>query len=204
MNNKLPPKTPATKILPPGYEPLYTLDLTKDLRVGMYLNLAVLFMFFVFSYLFISVGRTLRPEAWAGEQTLLGEVGLLDLLIVFALMIILHEGIHGLFFWVFTRERPKFGLKLLYAYAAAPDWYIRRNPFMWVGLSPMLLISFFGVAVIPLVPSSWMPVLILFLTINAAGSMGDVFIVLKLLSQPDDALIQDLGDSFTIYGVEKE
>jgi hypothetical protein len=190
----------ATKTLPPDFEPLYTLDLTKDLRVGMYLNLAVLFMLFIFGYLFLWAGRTLRPEAWSGEQTLLGEIGLVDLAVVFVLMVLLHEGIHGLFFWVYTGERPKFGLKLLYAYASAPDWYIRRNPFMWVGLSPLILISLSGVLLIPWIPVGWIPALILFLTINAAGSMGDAFIILKLLSQPDDALIQDLGDSFTIYG----
>jgi hypothetical protein len=68
----------------------------------------------------------------------------------------------------------------------------------------MILISLLGVAFIPWCPVAWMPALILFLTINAAGSMGDVYVVLKLLSQPDDALIQDLGDSFTIFGLKKE
>jgi hypothetical protein len=190
----------ATKTLPLDFEPLYTLDLAKDLRVGMLLNLAVLFMLFIFGYLFLWAGKTLRPETWSADQTLLGEIGLVDLVVVFVLMVLLHEGIHGLFFWVYTRERPKFGLKLLYAYASAPDWYFHRNPFIWVGLSPLVLISLIGVLLIPWLPIAWIPPLILFLTINAAGSMGDAFIVLKLLSQPDDALIQDLGDSFTIYG----
>lgn len=194
----------ATKTLPPDFEPLYTLDLTKDLRVGVYLNLAVLFMFFVFGYIFLWLARTLRPEAWSVDRILLSEIGFLDLAIVFALMIILHEGIHGMFFWFYTREPPRFGLKLLYAYAAAPDWYIRRNPFIWVGLSPLILISIFGLIAILWAPVSWIIALILFLTVNAAGSMGDVFIVFKLLSQKGEVLIQDMGDSFTIYGINKE
>jgi hypothetical protein len=200
MNHNPTQTSSATKILPPGFEPLYKLDLTKDLRTGAYLNLAVLFMFFVFGYLFLWVGTTLRPEAWNEDQTFLADIGLVDLVVVFALMIILHEGIHGLFFWLFTRERPKFGFKLLYAYAGAPDWYIRRNPFAWVGLSPLILLSVLGVAAIPWFPVAWMPPLILFLSTNAAGSMGDVYVVLKLLAQQGEVLIQDLGDSFTIYG----
>jgi hypothetical protein len=200
MTNKPTQTLHTTKTLPPDFEPLYTLDLTNDLRVGIFLNLAVLFMFFVFGYFFLWLVRTLRPESWSFDLILLSEIGFLDLAIVFALMIILHEGIHGIFLWVFTREPPRFGLKLLYAYAAAPDWYIRRNSFIWVGLSPMILISIFGLIAILLVPVSWMIALILLLTVNAAGSMGDVFIVIKILTQEGDVLIQDIGDSFTIFG----
>ena len=68
----------------------------------------------------------------------------------------------------------------------------------------MILLSFIGIGVIPWIPVAWMPALILFLATNAAGSMGDVFIVFKLLTQQSDVFIQDLGDKFTIYGVKKE
>jgi hypothetical protein len=199
MKNQ-PSPPPAAKILPPDYQPLYTLDLKNNFRVAMSLNLAVLFMFFVWGYFFIRISEILRSSTWLGEQTFLTEIGLIHVVVVFIVMILLHEGIHGLFFWIFTRERPKFGFKLFYAYAAAPEWYIPRNKYIWIGLAPLILVSIVGVAIIPWVPILWLSGLILFLTVNAAGSMGDAFIILVTLSQPKDILIQDLGDSFTIYG----
>jgi hypothetical protein len=200
MNTQTNPTPKAVKTLPPDYQPLYSLDLKSNIRVAMSLNLAVLFMFFIWGYFFIRIGTILRPSAWFGDQTFLVEIELLHVVMVFIIMVILHEGIHGLFFWLFTRERPHFGFKLLYAYAAAPDWYIPRDKYILVGLSPLVLVSIVGVAIIPWFPVQWLPGLILFLTVNAAGSMGDAFIIFVTLSHPKDALIQDLGDSFTIYG----
>jgi hypothetical protein len=200
MKNQSNPIPKAVTTLPPGYQSLYSLDLKKDIRVAMFLNIAVLIMFLVWGYIFIRIGTILRPSVWIEGLNLLDEVDLISLLMIFVVMVLLHEGIHGLFFWVFTKERPHFGFKLLYAYAAAPDWYIPRTKYLWIGLSPLVLISILGVAIIPWFPVHWLPGLILFLTINAAGSMGDVYIILVTLSHPKDILIQDLGDSFTIYG----
>lgn len=200
MNNETNPPSLALRNLPPDYQTLYSLDLKKNFRVAMILNMGVLFMFFVWGYFFIQISIILHPSAWLGEQAFLTEIDLIHVVVVFIVMVLLHEGFHGLFFWFFTGERPKFGYKLLYAYAAAPDWYIPRNKYIWIGLAPLILVSIVGITIIPWLPSLLLPDLILLLTVNAAGSMGDAFIILVALSRPKDVLVQDLGDSFTIYG----
>jgi len=200
MNTQTHPAPQAVKTLPPNYQQRYNLDLKENFRVALSLNLAVLFMFFVWGYFFIRIATILRPSAWLGEQGFHGEVDLVHVVVIFAIMVVFHEGIHGLFFWLFTKERPHFGFKLLYAYAAAPEWYIPRNQYIWIGLSPLVLVSILGVVLFPWISIDWFPGLILFLTINAAGSMGDAFIILVTLSHSKNVLIQDFGDSFTIYG----
>ncbi len=200
VNTQPHPTSKAVKTLPPNYQPRYRLDLKENFRVALSLNAAVLFMFFVWGYFFIRIAIILRLSAWTGEQNFLERVGIIHVVVVFVIMVFLHEGIHGLFFWLFTKERPHFGFKLLYAYAAAPEWYIPRNTYIWIGLSPLVLVSIVGVVLFPWISIDWFPGLILLLTINAAGSMGDAFIILITLSHSKEVLIQDLGDSFTIYG----
>lgn len=200
MNAQTHPTPQAVKILPKNYQARYMLDLKKNIPVALSLNLAVLFMLFIWGYFFIRIATILRPSAWFGEQGFLGEIGIIHVVLVFVFMVLIHEGIHGLFFWLFTKERPHFGFKLLYAYAAAPEWYIPRDKYIWIGLSPLVLVSILGVALFPWIPIDWFPSLILLLTINAAGSMGDAFIILVTLSHSKNVLIQDLGDRFTIYG----
>ena len=191
-----------TKTLPPNYQTVYALDLIKNVRIALFLNLAVLITFFIFGGLFSQISAQIRPEiAVGGKQSFLADVNILSLVIAFIMMVLLHEGIHGFFFWVFTKERPNFGFKLLYACAAAPDWYIPRNPFIVIGSAPLVLISIAGAALLPLVPISWISGLVFLLTFNAAGSMGDVYTIIISLTHPKEVLVNDHGESFTIYGI---
>jgi hypothetical protein len=65
-----------------------------------------------------------------------------------ALSFTIHELIHGVFFWVFTRNRPVFALCLFYAYSAAPNWYIPARQFMIIALGPLVIIGAIGMLLI--------------------------------------------------------
>ena len=67
-------------------------------------------------------------------------------------MIVLHEGLHGLFFWLFTREKPKFAFKGFYAYAAMPDWYLPKKEYLITALAPLVGITLLGVLGLALLP----------------------------------------------------
>lgn len=70
-------------------------------------------------------------------------------LLVVVLAVISHELIHALFFRFFTGEWAIFGFKGIYAYAAAPQWYIPRNLHIAVALAPLVILSLLGVLLIP-------------------------------------------------------
>jgi hypothetical protein len=114
-------------------------------------------------------------------------------------VIILHELVHGVFFWVITGQRPHFGFKGAYAFAAAPTWYIARGPYLIVGLSPLVLITIAGVLLLPVVPLEILSPLALALTFNGAGAIGDAAIVVYLLTLPPSVLINDRGDAVAVY-----
>jgi hypothetical protein len=56
-----------------------------------------------------------------------------------------------------------------------------------------------GLAVIPVVPASWLLGVWFVLTMNAGGSVGDLLVAGWLLRQPPTCLAQDRGDSVTLF-----
>lgn len=188
-----------TRSLPPGYVAAGQIDLGSA-RAALAVNLIGLASLFPFGWFFVQVGRAVRPEAVSGNTfTLLGQANVLFLLLVLIATLLLHELIHGLGFWLLSKSRPKFGVHLLYAYAAAPDWYLPRNPFIIVGLAPFLTITLLGLLALPLVSLKGVPVLLAAITLNAAGSMGDLIVIGWLLTRSPDLLAKDSGPSVRIF-----
>ncbi len=191
------------KFLPADYAPLGSLNLAKNKSLQLGLSLGSLVLFVVFGYLFFYAAVLLVPAMGVGGKLALGLSELLSvlggLIIVFVLVLVMHELVHGIFFWLFTRERPIFAFKGIYAYAAAPDWYMPRIPFLIVGLAPVCLLTVLGLILLPLLPLNIALFVVFALTINAAGAVGDLYIVFRLLFIPATCLVRDEGDSITWY-----
>lgn len=112
---------------------------------------------------------------------------------------VLHEGVHGFFFWYFTGSRPLFALKLTYAYAAAPEWFIPRRQYMVVGLAPLVLLDAAALVLIWLAPAGWAVAAALVAALNTGGAVGDMWVVMRLLACPADCLVQDKGDGISFF-----
>lgn len=189
-----------TKQLPEDYYEVYSLDLSKNIRAQLILNGVALVLMIVFGWFFVSISQILTSGAWSNNLTnMLGTSNLVFILVALLLMPILHEAAHGLFFWLFTRQRVKFGFKFGYAYAAAPEWYFPRIQYLVVAFAPFMILSIIGLALMPVMPTRLMPALLLFLSFNAGGSVGDLYISWKITNYSSMVLLNDLGDSFTIF-----
>jgi hypothetical protein len=198
----------ATKILPIDYQHRQTLDLSSS-RVMLWLNIAAIPLLFFFGWLFyqamIQVNTTnpFRNGLWGVFTAFVGwEIIALPISII--LMLVFHEMVHGIFFWLFTRERPKFAFKGIYAYAAAPDWYLPKSQYVIVGLSPIIVISLFCILSSPFVSPSIIPYLFFIAIFNAAGALGDMLVVAWVLLLAGQLLIQDQGDKFLAFSPLKE
>ncbi len=190
--------------LPTNYKQHGVLDISKNRWAAIGLNVLAIFLFFIFGGLFTWFTIYIRHDIDIRFET----KGIINWLLVFAgifllttFQTVLHELIHGFFFWLFTRTRPKFGFKLMYAYAAAPDWYLPRNQHFIVGLAPLVLITLVGLLLLPVVPNFAVWPIVLMITANSAGAVGDMAMATWLLFQPQTALVRDVGDAITIYRV---
>jgi predicted metal-dependent HD superfamily phosphohydrolase len=192
-------KIKSVKELSSGYVFAGEIDV-QNRRVILALNLIGLVMLFVFGWLFVQLAEAVRPEPpssglstfWDGLQPLwllLGIVG----------VFVLHELIHGFFFWLFTGDRPQFGLHILYAYAAAPDWYLPRNRFIIAAAAPFILITMACLALLPSIAPQAVSELLIILTLNAAGSVGDLLVTGWLITQPRTTMVNDTGPAVSFY-----
>ncbi len=198
----------AIKDLPTNYHHQKTLDLSSS-RTVLWLNLAAIPFLFFFGWLFsrlIIYLRSFNPFEngfWGLVSTFSGW-GLIAILIAIILMLVVHELIHGIFFWLFTRERPKFALRSGYAFAAAPEWYLPKMQYFIVGLSPLIIISVVCVILASLMPPSIAPYPLFIATFNAAGALGDMVVVGWVSKQTGSILVRDLGDRFSSFAPDAE
>ncbi len=175
----------------------------------MWLNLAAIPLLFLFGWFFswvISSLRTLSHLSIGLLQILtkFSGWGLLALILSIIFMLVFHELVHGVFFWLFTRERPKFALRAGYAYAAAPGWYLPSIQYIIVGISPLIVISLICILLGILVQPALVPYFILIATFNAAGALGDMLVVIWVLRQPGNILVKDEGDKFSSFAANTE
>jgi len=188
----------STKTLPEGYVLSGEINLKKNKRLAITLNIAAFIVFVLSFFLLSSTAALIRPDLINTSGTI-NFVGLGVGIGLTVILMTIHELIHGFFFWVFTRSRPVFAMRLFYAYAGAPDWYIPTRQFMIVALGPLVIIGAVGILLILLVPISWIMFIIFFVALNTGGSIGDLFIFTRLLKLSPTSLANDTGDVMTFY-----
>ena len=193
-----------TKNLPAAYRLDRSIDLSKNPKLVIWLNVAALALFFLLGYLYLRLLAWIRPDASLSLGNSGWLVSLAALLAVYIGVIVLHEIIHGLFFWIITGERPQFGFRGAYAFAAAPDWYLPRPSYLVVGLAPLVLITLVGLLLLPITPDGGLILLGLAITANASGAIGDLAVVAWLgWRYPASILVCDHGDAIDIFHPEQ-
>jgi len=193
----------ATQTLPENYSFDSKFDL-KDKKLLIWLNVIGLFLTIFFLFLFGKIAIWLRSDL--GESTFFSINGPGDILLKLAgifliviLVMVLHEGVHGFFFWLFAQNKPIFGIKTGYAYAAMPGWYFQRNQYLIIGLAPFVILNMLGILLLALVPIDWLWVVLGSLLMNSSGAVGDLAVVFWLIRKPAASLAMDKADSIELY-----
>jgi hypothetical protein len=189
----------STQTLPANYTLAGTIDLSKDRRALWILNFIALVLFLFSAWFLVWLAVTIRPSSAArGFSFSSGSLGSLVGWLVYIVattigMVVIHEAIHGLFFWFFTASRPRFGFRGTYAFASAPDWFIPRHLYLVIALAPLVLMTFVGLAAIFVVPDNLLPALLFLIAMNFSSSVGDMMVAGWLLRKPTGILSQDYG-----------
>jgi len=192
-----------TKTLPEGYTLYRTMSLLNRKSLIL-VNIWGAGLFLASAVFFPVLAGWLTPP---GEHAvyiqldgLAGAAGFVGLLLgVMVVMIVLHEGLHGLFFWLYTHARPRFAFKGFYAYAAMPGWYLPRCEYLVTALAPLVGITLLGVLGLALLPGWADPPLIWLLILNTSGAVGDLWIAWALLRAPAGVMGCDNGDSAELF-----
>lgn len=164
-------------------------------------SLAALVLTWLVAASFLAV---VNGGAW--EMRVAGEGLLLALLLGLVLTVILHELFHGFGFRA-CGARPRFGFKPWTKlgpvfYASAPGFYLRRREYLAAGLAPLAVLTAALFVALALLPANSAVSLTVFLMAgcNVSGSVGDVFMVRKVLTHSSESYFEDRGEGFVVYG----
>ncbi len=192
-----------TQTLPDGYKLTREINLAKNKSLAILLNIVGLILFILTFVLLIFFALWIRPGLSSGVILNLGILSslwlLLGLIVLVAFNLVLHEFIHGFFFWLFTHSKPIYALHLAYAYAAAPDWFIPVRLYWIIGVAPLVIIDSAGLLLIFVVPVSWILAIVFLITLNTGGAVGDLLILSNLLRVSPACLVNDVGDGVSFF-----
>ena len=130
-------------------------------------------------------------------------IGLVDVLLVLALttlLVIAHEGIHGLVMLSFGAH-PRFGTVLVARvmpalYATSEGYYFTRGQYLTVAAAPAVAISVLGFWACF---GPWGGYLIVPLAFHLGGCVGDGFAGWRVLREPPGTEVEDLRDGIRFH-----
>lgn len=136
----------------------------------------------------------------AGLSIRIGLVEILVVVILTAVLLVAHEGIHGLVMLLFG-ARPRFGATLVGGsmpalYATSESHRFTRGQYLIVAAGPAVVISVLGFWACF---GPWVAYLVLPLAIHLGGCVGDLFAFWRVVREPHGTECEDLRDGIRFY-----
>ncbi len=185
--------------LPTNYQQAHYLRLTERWRM-VWLNLFSLVPLFVSAPLVFGILLVYHEELGGGlvinalPERVPSSLGLLLALLALPL----HEYAHGLAIQWFG-HKPRYGVKWMVLFATSDGGLFRRNEFILIALAPLALISAAGLFLMPFLPMGIGQWVALAVVMNAAGAIGDLWMIVVALRFDSSALIKDEEDGMRIF-----
>jgi hypothetical protein len=136
----------------------------------------------------------------AGLSIRIGLGEILLVVVLTAVLLVAHEGIHGLVMLLFGAQ-PRFGATLVGGsmpalYATSENHRFTRGQYLIVAAGPAVVISALGFWACF---GPWIGYLVLPLAIHLGGCVGDVFAFWRVLREPSGTKCEDLRDGIRFY-----
>lgn len=187
----------AIGVLPEDYGEIYSLNLQKDKRAAIIINLLALAIAAVMAVsmnFFVPVTSFFDLSGGIVRYFL----RLAALIVLMVLYMVLHELVHGIAMKLCGTKRVKYGFTGLYAFAGSEDYYDKKS-YIFIALAPIVLWGTVLAAVNFFVPTEWFWIVYMIQLINISGAAGDLFAAVKFSRMPKNILIQDSGVSMRVF-----
>ena len=187
----------AIGVLPEDYGEIYSLNLQKDKRTAIIVNLLALAIAAVMAVsmnFFVPVTSVFDMSGGIVSYFL----RLAALIVLMVLYMVLHELVHGIAMKLCGTKRVKYGFTGLYAFAGSEDYYDKKS-YIFIALAPIVLWGTVLAAVNFFVPTEWFWIVYMIQLINISGAAGDLFAAVKFSRMPKNILIQDSGVSMRVF-----
>ena len=180
--------------LPNGYKEILKIDLQKNTKLAVLVNVMALIIGVVMLIPLLSESIRTAVFKSAFEKSYIK-------LAAMSVGMVLHELVHGILMKKFSGVKPKYGFTGLYAYAGSTAYFDRKH-YIIIALAPIVI---WGIVLAVLqfaVPDSWAWIVYFIQIINISGAAGDIYVTYKMSRLPADILVNDVGVSMTVYSAE--
>lgn len=185
------------KTLPAGYEKIRDIDLKKNRREALIVNVTAAIIAVVMAV----IGHFIVPVQTLFDMTSVpayfARFGVL--LVGLVAYIILHEAVHGVVMYHYCKVKPTFGFTGMYAYAGSTAFYNRRS-YIVIAMAPVVFWGVVLAILMPLVPKAWFWVVYFIQLNNISGAAGDLYVTSLMMKMPEDILVRDAGVSMEVFG----
>jgi hypothetical protein len=184
--------------LPENYKEIKRVDLKKDKKVFLLINLGALLIMAVM--ILIANKFIPLPELFIKiVKNNNGEIFILWLLFpAVILYTIAHEATHGFFMKRFSGIKPKYGITSVYAYAGS-EAFFNKTQYLIITLSPVVILGLLLLLLNLVVPIEWFWFIYFIQVSNISGAAGDLYVTYLIKKVPVDTLTQDSGVSMVMY-----
>ena len=190
----------SVKVLPDGYSEMFSVNLQKDKKTALLINIMALIIAAVFGVpMHFYVPFTTLFDMQNGlKNYIIRFACLLGLLVVY---MILHELVHGITMKIAGTKKVKYGFTGLYAFAGSDDYY-DKTTYIIIALAPIVVLGAVLAVINAFVPENWFWVVYFIQLSNISGAAGDLYVSFKFMKLPKDILVKDSGVGMTVYSKE--
>lgn len=182
------------RALPAGYRQIDRIDLVKNRRQMLIVNIGAL----AISAVLVLAGLALRPFAPFWEFMRGSWWVTPALALAYIAYITLHELTHGIVMRLKSGVKPKYGFNGLYAYAGGKA-YFDRPSYILVALAPVIVWGAVFALLGVLLPEKWFWFFHILQIGNVSGAAGDIYCTCFVLKKTSDILILDSGTDMQIF-----
>ncbi|MBC1288191.1 DUF3267 domain-containing protein [Listeria welshimeri] len=127
-----------------------------------------------------------------------GFAGVIWLCLGYLLSLVIHEGVHGIFFKAFHPEgKVKFGFKNGMAYATSPGSFYTKSQFFIISIAPFIVLT--GLFIFLRFLGVNEAVIYLNFALHTSGCVGDFYYCILLLNRPTGILVEDTEKGINFY-----
>jgi len=187
--------------LPEGYREIYSIDLQKNTKLAVVVNLlAALIAVALIVPVHFFIPITTLFDVSGDTVAYFLRLGIL-LVLMIAYMVI-HELVHGVAMKMCGTKKVKYGFTGMYAFAGSDDYYDKRS-YIFIALAPIVLLGAVIGVINFFVPAEWFWVVYFVQVINLSGAAGDLYVSVRFSRFPRDILVKDYGVGMVVYSKTK-
>ncbi len=190
----------AVHNLPEGYKDILSIDLQKDKKLFLLINILATVIIVVMAVpMHFLVPITSLFDVSKGLKAY--TIRFVVLFVAMIAYIVLHELVHGITMKILGTKKIKYGFTGLLAYAGSDDYYDKKS-YITIALAPIVIWGVVLAIINIFVSSEWFWVVYFIQLLNVSGAAGDMYVTVKFAKLPKDILVRDYGVSMTVYSAE--